>query len=76
MNNLTAASLARVAWNDNGRRATFAAARPGYGVVDQYGRWLTFGNSTSPWCVRRKADAIEVAATLLPGHDRWIKEVA
>ncbi len=52
----TARNAAGVHWMMNGRKATFAAERPGFGVVDSQGRWLSRdGVTPSVWETKKVA---------------------
>ena len=51
-----ARNAAGLRWAEDGRLATFAAEKPGFGVVDADGRWLSRdGKAPSVWATKKIA---------------------
>ncbi|ASR78008.1 hypothetical protein I5G95_gp25 [Mycobacterium phage Bella96] len=74
MQNLTAQTLAGVAWIEGGRRAEFENASRMWGVTDGAGLWLSF-DGVAPYTPRggRRA-AAEVASTIVvDGTVSWVR---
>jgi len=65
-------NLAGAKWIDNGRQATFAASRPGFGVKREDGKVLS-RNGVAPcaWRTKKAADMVAPYAHGLKAHT-WI----